>query len=110
MTRALVLSGGGARGAFQVGMLEELVFQRKLDFQVLRGVSVGALNAAFLAQAPKSPKPLRELQKRVTQLRGIWESSLAASRTNVESVMKANQQILDAWTGFATNGSKKTGK
>ena len=40
MARALVLGGGGARGAFQVGMLLELVGTKQLDFTILRGVSV----------------------------------------------------------------------
>ena len=53
MNRALILGGGGARGAYQVGMLDVLVNELELDFQIMRGVSIGALNAAFLAQAPQ---------------------------------------------------------
>ena len=48
---ALVMSGGGARGAFEVGVVDYLVHDRGLDFQVITGVSVGALNAAMMAQA-----------------------------------------------------------
>ena len=62
--RALVLASGGARGAYQVGMLQELVVKRGLDFQIIRGVSVGALNAAFLAQAPTQRNSLAEVKKR----------------------------------------------
>ena len=40
MTRALVLGGGGARGAFQVGMLLELVGTKGIDFTILHGVGV----------------------------------------------------------------------
>ena len=67
------------------------------------------MSVDLMQQAMEACQPgtMDETQNR---LRGLWESSLAASRTNVQSVMKANQQILDAWTGFATNGSKKTGK
>ncbi|MBI3469491.1 MAG: patatin-like phospholipase family protein, partial [Planctomycetes bacterium] len=62
MKRALVLAGGGARGAYQVGMLQELVVNQGLDFTIIRGVSVGALNAAFLAQAPTKPNSLAALK------------------------------------------------
>jgi NTE family protein len=52
--KALVLSGGGARGAYQVGVLKavgELVAENKLanPFGAVCGASAGAINAAFLA-------------------------------------------------------------
>lgn len=47
---ALVLSGGGARGAYQVGVLRYIARQRPLThFPILTGVSAGAINASFLA-------------------------------------------------------------
>lgn len=46
--RALVLAGGGAKGAFQVGVVREL-YEAGLRFASYWGVSVGALNAAALA-------------------------------------------------------------
>lgn len=51
---ALVLSGGGARGAYQAGVLQgllehELVPPGPLPFPILVGGSAGALNAATLA-------------------------------------------------------------
>lgn len=70
--RALVLAGGGARGAFQVGMLQTLVLERGLDFQILRGVSVGALNAALLAQAPTAGDSLAHLERQVKRLARMW--------------------------------------
>lgn len=46
----LVLSGGGARAAYQVGVLAYIAERRPdLRFPILTGVSSGALNAAFLA-------------------------------------------------------------
>jgi len=48
--KALVFSGGGSKGSFQAGALKYLLGNLKIDFQVLTGVSVGAINAAFLAQ------------------------------------------------------------
>lgn len=52
---ALVLGGGGARGAYQVGFLRFLA-QRYPDLQpsILTGVSAGGINAAHLANATGS--------------------------------------------------------
>ncbi len=47
--RAFVLSGGGNRGALQVGALRALL-EREIYPEMLVGCSAGALNAAFLAQ------------------------------------------------------------
>ena len=79
--RALVLAGGGARGAYQVGMLQELVLNRGLDFQIIRGVSVGALNAAFLAQAPSKSDSLSELRTKVEILRKVWMEEIEGARS-----------------------------
>jgi len=51
--RALVLSGGGARGAYQVGVLRKVLKDEGRDYDIICGVSVGAINAAGLAQFPK---------------------------------------------------------
>lgn len=47
--RALVLSGGGAKGAYQVGALRHLLGERAEHYDIFAGTSVGALNAAYLA-------------------------------------------------------------
>lgn len=47
---ALALSGGGARGAFQVGVLDELIRVRKVEFETAAGTSTGAIQAAGVAQ------------------------------------------------------------
>ncbi len=50
---ALVLSGGGARAAYQVGVLaairDLLTNKKKNPFPIICGTSAGALNAAYLA-------------------------------------------------------------
>jgi len=48
--RALVLSGGGAKGAYQVGALQHLVGELQIKYDAYCGTSVGAINAAHLAQ------------------------------------------------------------
>lgn len=47
---AIVLSGGGAKGAFQVGVLDELIVKRKVRFDIFAGVSTGAIQALGGAQ------------------------------------------------------------
>src|SRR5512143_1220139 len=46
---ALVLSGGGAKGAFQVGAEKYAREVKGYRWDVIAGVSVGALNGAMLA-------------------------------------------------------------
>jgi len=45
---AFVLSGGGARGAFQAGALKAF-YENNIHPEILVGTSIGAVNAAFLA-------------------------------------------------------------
>lgn len=47
--RALVLSGGGAKGAYEIGVWKAL---RKLNikFDIVTGTSIGAINGAFVVQ------------------------------------------------------------
>src|SRR5207248_783388 len=55
---ALVLAGGGARGAYEVGALSVLLpeLERRGERpRILVGTSIGALNAAFLAAAADRP-------------------------------------------------------
>lgn len=47
--RALVLEGGGAKGAYQIGALKALM-ENGLEFNAIVGTSIGAINAAFIAQ------------------------------------------------------------
>ncbi len=56
----LVLTGGGARAAYQVGVLkgvQEISGQEFSPFNVLVGASAGAINAAFLAERGRIPFP-----------------------------------------------------
>jgi len=61
-SRALVLMGGGARTAYQVGVLGALASLLRLQpgaaasfpFQILVGTSAGALNVAYLASAART--------------------------------------------------------
>jgi predicted acylesterase/phospholipase RssA len=70
MTKGLALSGGGARGSFQMGALDCLytVFGYRPD--VIAGTSVGSINGLVLAQAKTDADKLAQMLK----LRSIWRS------------------------------------
>jgi NTE family protein len=48
--KALVLSGGSEKGAYQSGCIKYLMGTSDIQYDALAGVSVGAINIAFLAQ------------------------------------------------------------
>ncbi|HEY8377202.1 MAG TPA: patatin-like phospholipase family protein [Nannocystis sp.] len=62
----LVLTGGGARAAYQAGALHalaEIAGSRELPFRVVAGVSAGAINASYLAaHADDFPRAARMLR------------------------------------------------
>ena len=75
--RALVLGSGGSRGAFEVGAIYHVVVHRGCDFAEVSGTSIGALNAALLAQAARSNDPAQSranLQAAAENLVAQWES------------------------------------
>lgn len=47
---AIVLSGGGAKGAFQVGVLDELIVGRGVKVDIAVGTSTGSIQALAVAQ------------------------------------------------------------
>ncbi len=71
----LVLSGGGARGAYQVGVMaamSEILKKADVEFKIdiFSGVSAGAINAAFLAaQSHDLHEGCRKLVELWSQLR-----------------------------------------
>ena len=54
---ALVLSGGGARGAYEAGVLSYILgdlakrLERPVHFDIVTGTSVGAIHACYVAAA-----------------------------------------------------------
>ena len=67
----LVLSGGGARGAYEAGVLYHLrksVWKDKHGFSIHCGTSAGAINTCFLAANAHQPKEQGE------KLKEIWEN------------------------------------
>ena len=82
---AVVLTGGGARAAYQVGVLRGIA-RRFPDIQldVITGVSAGAINAAFLASRPGG------LPGAVDELVGLW------SDLQVQDVFRVDLASLGA--------------
>lgn len=78
---ALVLPGGGARAAYQVGVLQAIAgwcpAGVALPFDVLCGTSAGAINAAVIAARAQN------VQQAATELVGVW------SRFHVGQVFRA---------------------
>lgn len=62
----LVLSGGGGKGAYEVGVIKKLV-EKGHSWDLIAGVSVGAINGAFLAQFPRE-----QVAEGVKQLEKFW--------------------------------------
>lgn len=68
---ALVLQGGGARGAYQIGALKaiaEITGSRRSPFPIICGASVGAINAASIAAAAQ------DFQAGARHVEKLWRS------------------------------------
>lgn len=70
MVRGLALSGGGARGSFQMGAIDCLYTVFGYRPQAIAGTSVGSINAIALAQASNDDEALSQMRK----LRTVWDS------------------------------------
>ena len=89
---ALILPGGGARGAYQVGVLkaiDELTGNRSNPFPVICGTSAGAINAAVLASHA------HEFSIGVERLDHFWRSMYCARvyRTDAWTVFKSGMRF-----------------
>ncbi len=67
----LVLSGGGAKGAYHVGVLKAL-YELGARVDAVAGASIGALNGAILASAPS-------FREGVGRLEDLWEALAESS-------------------------------
>lgn len=82
---ALVLSGGGAKGAYQVGVIKGLL-RMGLKFQLITGSSIGAFNGALLAEFINSGYSNRKIGE---ELERVW--------LEVDNFLTFN------WSGFLCN-------
>ena len=61
----LVLSGGGAKGAYQIGVLKALA-EQNISIDAVAGTSIGALNGAIVAASPS-------LNVAAERLKRVWD-------------------------------------
>ncbi len=92
----LVLSGGGARGAYQVGVLQYLARQFPTAIpEVLTGVSAGAINAAFIASRQEP------FVQKLDELAEMW------SNLRIEQVFRVDHDMM--WRAVRWGGRLLTG-
>lgn len=82
----LILQGGGALGAYQAGVYQQLQ-EAKQPIDWVIGTSIGAINSALIAGNPP--------EKRVKQLRAFWDS-LSPDALHRDS-------FWPAWTPWTNN-------
>lgn len=105
---ALVLSAGGARGAYQVGAMKAILERRpQATFSVITGTSIGAVNGAVMAEGIQSGKLAETLARLSSEwlameglLRLNWRSLLAALGSVIRygpspKVLQAMRSLLD---------------
>ena len=96
--QAMVLSGGGARAAYQVGCLRALGHEiPHYRPQILTGVSAGAINAAHLASFRGS------WQQAVDTLAELW-GNMATSKVYRTDLLSLMQQASHWGLRFASGG------
>ena len=79
----LIMSGGGARAAYQVGFLRSLARHHEdLHFPIITGVSSGAINAAYLANESG------HFRDKVERLANIW------SRLTIDHVFRVDSMSI----------------
>jgi len=94
---ALVLSGGGARAAYQVGVLRILSREfPEVVPDILTGVSAGGINAAFLAARSET------YQQKIDDLAEMW------SNLHIDEVFRVDTNDL-AWRAFRWGGRLLSG-
>lgn len=93
---ALVLSGGGARAAYQVGVLAAITERRpSFDAPILTGVSAGAINTLYLAAHPGG------MHDAVTRLGAEWRG-LTVDRVLRVRPLRLGQAAVRAVLGLRT--------
>jgi len=109
--KALVLSGGGARGAYQVGVLKaigELAAENQLQnpFGIFCGVSAGAINAAFMASN------CHDFYRGTQKMVDLWASltSDQVFKTDMVSMGKTGLRMMGELSSFGGFGSPSDGR
>ncbi len=91
--RVLVISGGGARGAWGGGVIESLVNERDCDFEAIVGTSTGSLMAPLVAVEDFST--LRDMYTGVNQ-RAIFNVNPFKTKKRNGEVVAIKPKVLKA--------------
>lgn len=99
----LALTGGGARGAYQVGLLRHLARRHpELNLPILTGVSAGAVNAVHLASHPGG------LADAVEELSDLWlgltpdQVFRVDARSLMWNITRSGLQLVSGGSGSVT--------
>ncbi len=92
MKTGLVLSGGGAVGAYQAGVVKALA-ECGAQISMVSGASIGALNGAIIAASP-------DLSEAAARLEALWEhlgnnQVLSVNRSVYFSLLKKLFQAMN---------------
>lgn len=88
----LVLSGGGAKGAYQAGVLRALTEEGVVATH-LAGASIGALNGALVAAAPTQQAAVEHLQQ-------LWNA--LAQQSPLQADASAAQRLAQSVPAYVT--------
>ena len=88
----LVLSGGGAKGAYQAGVLRALTEEGVVATHVA-GASIGALNGALVAAAPTQQAAVEHLQQ-------LWNA--LAQQSPLQADASAAQRLAQSVPAYVT--------
>jgi NTE family protein len=92
---AIVLSGGGAKGAFQVGVLDELITNRGVKVDIAVGTSTGSIQALAVAQDD------------IPKLVQIWSSLRKNSDIYVKRPLGVASALLGSKSVYNASGLKR---
>ncbi len=84
--RALVLSGGGAKGAYEAGVITSL--WQAQPFDIVVGTSIGAINAALTAQ------------NNISGLEAVWKGIAARNVIQPQPSVAHLEAFLDAFSDW----------
>lgn len=93
MKIGLVLSGGGIKGAYHLGVLQYLCHENKIEFDIIAGTSIGSI-VSVLYELGVEPKLIKDRFKNIklNSLTVLWNSigraGLISSDTLKELILK----------------------
>ena len=93
MKTALILPGGGSKGAFEVGACKEIF--KKFTPDLIIGTSVGALNGVVLANG-------KDIKKNIKKIEKIWQN--ASRKTFFPHNLKLFYKYHHAQSIYSHNG------